>query len=130
MRPVAPAQRTQPHPQSQQQLIPLRNLLLQLPLQPRKPLDRLAPRRLQLRYPRLLRADSDADVVVRLLERLELRLGRAVRLPLLLEKLRQPAGLEAVRLEEGVALADEVVLLDDVGLCGVELADRFLELAL
>lgn len=64
------------------------------------------------------------------MERLELRLGRPVRLPLLLEQLRQPAGLEAVRLEEGVTLADEVVLLDDVGLCGVELADRFLELAL
>ena len=53
-----------------------------------------------------------------------------MRLPLLVEQLRQPPGLEAVRLEEGVTLADEVVLFDDVGLCGVELADGFLKLAL
>ena len=51
-------------------------------------------------------------------------------LPILVKELREAARLETVRFQEGIALLDEAVLLDDVGLGAIELADRVLELAL
>jgi hypothetical protein len=85
---------------------------------------------LELHDALVLRADGARDVLVCLLERLKLVLDVAVGLPFLIQHLAHLAQLEGVRLEQGVALLDDAVFVDERRLGRVEVADRVLEVAL
>ncbi|OOF98519.1 hypothetical protein ASPCADRAFT_162024 [Aspergillus carbonarius ITEM 5010] len=130
MRPVRPTHGRQPFPDVQEHHVPLAQLVPELLLERREAFAILIPRALQLRDPRVVLRDGARRLMVGLQRLLERLLVGPARVALPLEQLGQLARLQPVAFQQRIAVAQNRLLVVQLGPSALELQRRRLQFLL